>query len=289
MSIAMVLGVVLGGAASASAKTPWIMNAAQAKKAIDGGAAILDTRSGASFTLGHPQGARRVTWQEFSRGKGPKHGTLLPAKKVGEKLRAHGVDRDEVVLVVGDPKGGWGEEGRIVWMLRTMGHKHAAWVDGGWSALSAAGVPTARGASASVEPGDFVPRRPKTWSVDKDGVKGEISDAESVIVDTREAREFAGKTPYGESRGGHVPSAVHLHFKDFIGSDGKLLPKPVLEKKLAGLGIERDTEVVAYCTGGIRSAWFVTVLVHLGYRGAKNYAGSMWEWSAASSADYPLE
>jgi thiosulfate/3-mercaptopyruvate sulfurtransferase len=51
--------------------------------------------------------------------------------------------------------------------------------------------------------------------------------------------------------------------------------------------VKEDDEVVSYCTGGVRAA-FVTVLPNDIGIAAKNYAGSMWEWSAPPSDQYPL-
>ncbi|MEO1133084.1 MAG: rhodanese-like domain-containing protein, partial [Cyanobacteria bacterium J06639_1] len=65
-------------------------------------------------------------------------------------------------------------------------------------------------------------------------------------------------------------------------------PEAILSD-LKQLGVDLDTPVGAYCTGGVRSAFAVAVLVHLGFAIAKNYAGSIWEWSALPEEDYPLE
>ncbi len=52
--------------------------------------------------------------------------------------------------------------------------------------------------------------------------------------------------------------------------------------------MKEDDEVVSYCTGGVRAA-FVTVLLNDAGIAARNYAGSMWEWSAAPADGYPLD
>jgi len=108
-----------------------------------------------------------------------------------------------------------------------------------------------------------------------------------VIVDTREQREHDGETPYGETRGGHVPGARHIFYKDLVGDDGHVLPADKLKTKLAALGVTADSQVVSYCTGGIRSGFVTAVLNDAGVK-ARNYAGSMWEWSAAPAEEYPL-
>ena len=47
-------------------------------------------------------------------------------------------------------------------------------------------------------------------------------------------------------------------------------------------GIDPDRPVIAYCTGGVRSAWAALVLSRAGVATA-NYDGSMWEWAADAS------
>ena len=275
-----------------AAEREWVVTSKKAAAMIDAGATVLDARGKSSFSSAHIAGAQLASWQEFSRSKKARRGQLLADDGVLQaKLRAKGVSKDRAVVVVGDPLGGWGEDGRIVWMLRTLGHDSAVLVDGGHDALVKRGVKTGSGVASEAKPGDFEVKRTGRYSITKKRLKKSLAGEEKVvIIDTREAREFTGQTPYGESRGGHVPGAVHIHFSEFIGADGKLLPEEKMRAKLAELGVEdKSTRIVAYCTGGVRSGWFVAVLQDLGYKRSKNYAGSMWEWSAASAEEYPLE
>ena len=78
-----------------------------------------------------------------------------------------------------------------------------------------------------------------------------------------------------------------MPWRDLLAADGTLLPEPLLRARLAAAGVRRDSEVVAYCTGGVRSGWVTTVLNDLGIP-ARNYAGSMWEWAACDPAERPL-
>jgi thiosulfate/3-mercaptopyruvate sulfurtransferase len=271
--------------------TSWFVDANQAKELLDGGAIVLDARGKLAYRAEHIEGAQPASWQEFSKSSKSARGNLLSAKVIQAKLRAKGVSNDTPVLVVGDPKKGWGEDGRIVWMLRTMGHAKASVVDGGHAALVKAGAKTTSGGADKIVPGDFEAKVTRRYAASEAQIREELKkEKRAVFVDTREAREYAGKTPYGEARGGHVPGAVHLHFSDLYGADGKLLPRDKIEAKLKSLGIEsKDQAIIAYCTGGIRSGFFVAVLQELGYRNAKNYAGSMWEWSSMDPETHPLE
>lgn len=260
----------------------WVVSVAQAKQLIAGGATVLDVRSQAKWILGRIPGAVRVSWQDFSQRQPPYRGKLLADREVlQEKLRRVGVSGDRPVVVVGNALN-WGENGRIVWMLRTLGHQHAVIVDGGQEALVAAGVPVT---IARTKPtyGNFTIQRTTAWEIKREELQAHLNTPELVVIDTREAREYAGATPYGETRGGTIPGAIHLYYQELLDARGKLLPQEMLLVKLAELGISQHTPVIAYCTGGVRSAFVVAVLADLGFTNVRNYAGSMWEWSAKSS------
>jgi thiosulfate/3-mercaptopyruvate sulfurtransferase len=288
------LTVALPGQARTSAvsanaiqfESDWIVLPKAASELIAAGALVLDARG---KDLKDKQGlianASAVTWQDLSQPDLPTKGRLIEDDaQLTKKLQALGVSKNQPIVVLGDPVNGWGEDGRIAWTLRTLGHTKAVIADGGLPALQKLGKLAVQ---APKIPGDFVVTRTNRFEVRKEDLKDRIGKANTVIFDVREPREFEGKTPYGESRGGHVPGAKGLWYKDLIGKDGNLLPRPEIEKVLASKGVTKDSEIVSYCTGGIRSGWFTLLLNDLGYK-AKNYTGSMWEWSASPADQYPL-
>ena len=90
--------------------------------------------------------------------------------------------------------------------------------------------------------------------------------------------EFAGKTPFGSQRGGHIPGAVNIYWMDFFTGDGNLKSREELASILRRSGVNKDQDVVVYCTGGVRSAMSFFALSYLGYK-VRNYDGSWWDWS----------
>lgn len=282
---------------SQSLSQTWIVSADQAVALLNQEARLLDVRGMKRFKSRFP-GAKPVRWQDFSRPQAPWRGNLLESDAVlTQKLQQLEIASDRPVVVVGDARAGWGEEGRIVWMLRTLGHDQAVWIDGGGRALKQALAQnplqqSSSGNSLVKAQVKFQVNRRSDWLIQAEelrkGLDAEQTTTESfAVIDTREPREYAGRTPYGEQRGGHVPGAINIYFKDWLDEKGLLLPREVLLNQLAAQGITPETEVIAYCTGGIRSGWLVSVLVSLGFQ-AKNYAGSMWEWSALPVSEYPL-
>jgi thiosulfate/3-mercaptopyruvate sulfurtransferase len=272
----------------------WVVNAAVAKQLIEAGATVIDVRSKISWRFGHIPNASCVSWQQFSQKTPPCKGKLLEDSEVLEQLlRQQGISNNKPVIVVGNPAHPlhFGEEGRIVWMLHTLGHSQAAFVDGGQQALVKAGVALERWGSKPRQVGNFQLNRTTDWEISAHNLQSSLAKPENLIViDSREAREYKGSTPYGEKRGGHIPGAKHFYFKELLQPNGYLLPIKQIDNKLKQVGIEKSNnqEIITYCTGGIRSAFFIAVLVSLGHTNVKNYPGSMWEWSQGENSSYPL-
>lgn len=268
----------------------WIISSTQAQKLVGQGATILDARGCQILNFQQLSNATCISWQEFSQSQSPLRGKLLTDDKIlTEKLQALGIFESQPVVVFGDTLNGWGEDGRIVWMLRSLGHQKAFLVDGGFAALIQAGFPTVNFAQNSSSPrGDFVVNRSKNWQISQNELKANLENDNLVIIDSRELREYAGKTPYGEQRGGHIPGAIHIYFKDWLDKNGMLLSRQKILENLADQGITKDKMMITYCTGGVRSAWSTVILVDLGFK-VKNYPGSMWEWSAGDPDIYPLK
>ena len=262
----------------------WIVSADLAKQLLSGGATLIDARQPMLKWLCRLPSAIPVTWQEFSRSHFPHKGKIIEDNAIlTQKLQALGICQDQPVIVIADSVKGWGEDGRIVWMLRTLGHEKAVFVDGGYRALVKAGISQVKGANHPPQPGDFIVSRRSNWEIQQDDLKAILSNANLVVIDAREPREYAGKTPYGETRGGHISGAIHLYYKQLMDKQGKLLTPGEILAILQEKGVSESTQIVCYCSGGIRSAWLTSVLTSLGFY-AKNYAGSMWEWSASPFA-----
>lgn len=280
----------LNGSGLQNLENQWVVGAERARQLLAGGATLLDARPRRLQGWRPVPGAIPVSWKEFSQPKQPWRGKLLEDDRLlTEKLQAIGVFQDKPVLVFGDPAKGWGEEGRIVWMLRSLGHKKTLLVDGGYRNSAIASIQaTNKAASTPPNRGDFVVKRVGNWQIGREELRASLAKNNLVILDAREKREYFGKTPYGERRGGRIPGAIHFYYKDLLAKNGLLLSREEIVAKLEQKGITPTAEIAIYCTGGVRSAWLTSVLADLGYK-AKNYPGSMWEWSAGSPLRYPLE
>jgi thiosulfate/3-mercaptopyruvate sulfurtransferase len=269
----------------------WIIGIEKAKEHFQAGALFLDTREAEHWAVDHLNGAPRADWLSFAESDDPERGLILKEEAtLTERLQSLGVSTGRPVVVYGDSLSGWGEDGRIVWLLRTLGHESVYLLDGGYLALSNSSLP--RDSTAVVAgKGDFIINEKSDWLITMEELQDivEKKSGQTIIIDTRERREYDGETPYGETRGGHIPGALHLHYEELLNSYGELKSNEAIDAALTSLGIKKDSDVVVYCTGGVRSAWLAVLLADWGITRARNYAGSMWEWSAGSAETYPLE
>lgn len=261
----------------AAAPAPVFLSVDEAAPLVAGDAVVLDAR-GAFAEAPYLPRARVVDWMRLRDGLA-RTGRLADDAALLAAFSKLGVSDARPVLVYGAADKGWGEEGRIWWTLRYLGHPRVYIIDGGVQAWVAARRPT----MDHPEPGRGVEAWRPQRQVRLQASRTEVGDAarrrDVSVLDTRSDEEFRGATPYFSSRGGHVPGALHLEWRALLAEDGRLLPQAELERRVAAAGLRRDQRIIAYCTGGVRSAFVVAVLTHLGFPDAANYAGSWWDWS----------
>lgn len=251
---------------------------------------ILDARGADTYAKGHIPGSIAVMWQNFADmsgapGENLNWGTVLEPKALSEKLSEFGISKDKEIVVYTSTNGGWGEDGRIVWMLNRAGLDNVKMLDGGFEYWKANNYEiskdTVEPTPATVE----VASLDNSTNIDTDELASKIGEV--VIIDVREKDEYEGAQKFGEARGGHLPGAINITFNQFLNNDGTLKTAQEIKAILDENGIEKDDEIVTYCTAGIRSAHMQIVLSMMGYENAKNYDASFQAW--AGSADLELQ
>ncbi len=248
-----------------------------AQALVEAEATIIDAR-GTFASAPYLPRAQVIDWMALRDGIA-RTGRLAPEAALRQAFAAAGVEQERAVLVYGAAQDGWGEEGRIWWTLRYLGHPKVYILDGGIAAWTQAKLPTARAPmkaqGASKWRSTVQPRlRAAHAEVEQAQHRKDV-----VVLDVRTPEEFAGSTPYLSPRGGHVPGARHLQWRELIDAQGRLLPEPKLKALFAAQGLTDRQRAIAYCTGGVRSAFVIAVLAHVGHPDSANYDGSWWDWS----------
>ena len=257
----------------------------EAAELIEDGATVVDARERDDVKRGHIDGATNLHWQHFVNGSAS--GAIIDDdQRLGALLRRAGISNDTPVIIYGhwSRPGAWGEEGRIYWTLDYLGHPNVHILEGGIDRWRQAGHPLSSGIPDPPKAtGDFTIERRQQRRADTAQLYRNVRNGKDLVVlDARELAEYRGEIKYGEERPGHIPGAEHLWWRDLFDDHGELKSRAQLHAELQRRGINADTTIVAYCTGGIRSGFVYAVLRAAGLD-IKNYDASMWEWTRQKS------
>jgi len=244
---------------------------------------VIDTRPAWKYLLGHIPGAVNLSdWMEFSTRIGGVPGQINQDKNfIVEKLSALGIDSQKTIVVYGDPSDKWRTDGRFFWMFEFYGFTRTALLKGGFQHWERAGFPTHRGFETDPKPSSLQVADlhfNRGVLADQHWIAARLSAKDLILIDNREKHEYEGATPYGSTRGGHIPGARHIDWREFFKSDGSLKSREELGSLLKSRDIQPGQHIVVYCTGGVRSAMAYFVFRYLGYT-VRNYDGSWWDWS----------
>jgi len=249
---------------------------------------VLDVRTAEDYQAGHIPGAIHSPWQSLANMKGkpgdPGWGTLLPAKELAAKLGSMGINGEKAVITYAAPPG-WGEDGRVLWVLNMAGIKNVKMLDGGWKAWQGIKGEESQDAPKPATVKYTITGLDQNLNVTTDYIKANQKNIK--IVDVRSDKEYQGATDFGEARGGHLPGAISLPFEKIYNKDGMIKSTDELNKIFADAGLTPEDEIVTYCTKGIRSGYMAMVMRNLGFNKAHNYDASYYEW--AGNAALPIE
>lgn len=207
-------------------------------------------------------------------GANGRHPLPEPAA-LAAKLAARGVANDTQVIAYDDSVGMYAV--RLWWLLRWLGHRNVAVLDGGLSAWRRAGYPETAQVPA-VHPAAF-DWRLRDEPIDSAFLLAHLRDPRLLLVDSRGADRFRGENETIDPVAGHIPGAINRPFRDNLDSDGRFKPAGELRAEFDRLLRQHPVEdVVAYCGSGVSACHNLLALEIAGLHGARLYAGSWSEW-----------
>jgi len=241
---------------------------------------LLDARPGSAYASSHLRGARHADLEtQLSAARDdnaePSRGGRHPLPDFDRWLQTlgkWGVSPSTMVVVYDDSQGA-NAAARAWWMLRAVGHRDVAVLDGDWRALP-----------STEEIPQFIalPRYPATsWqlqTVDMDRVDELRSDDTWRVLDVRARERYRGETEPIDPIAGHIPGAINLPFAENMAA-GRFKSPEELRAQYRELFDDVPPErVVVHCGSGVTACHTLLALEHAGLGGAALYVGSWSEW-----------
>jgi thiosulfate/3-mercaptopyruvate sulfurtransferase len=239
-------------------------------------------RSRAAYDSAHIAGARYLDWSEYTVTRAGIAVELPDPDSLALRFGRLGVGDRSRIVIYGDVL----PAARLWFTLDWLGHGDRAFVlDGGLEGWTALGTPVTTVAPDAAPTARFTARASPDRVVDADWVRSRLEHAGTVLVDARNGEEFRGdKLEDGVARAGHIPGAKNLDWSEML-VNGRYRPLDEVKQLFARAGVTGETEVVAYCRTGTRSAVLYLLARALGYQ-ARMYDGSMMDWARRS--DLPI-
>ncbi len=235
-----------------------------------------------AYDGGHIAGAIKLDWRTDLQD--PVRRDFVNREQFEALLSARGVSADDTVVLYGGNNNWFAAY--AYWYFKLYGHRDVRLLDGGrkkWE-LDARELST----ETVTRPGTQYRAEEPDLSIR--AFRDEVLEAigSDALVDVRSPDEFAGRLlapahlPQEQAqRGGHIPTAVNVPWSKAANDDGTFKSAQELTELYAGAGLDLDSDVIAYCRIGERSAhtWFVLHEI-LGHDHVKNYDGSWTEYGS---------
>ena len=256
----------------------------------DASVLLVDCRGEKTAKKGTFEGAIATDWKElctcskeYGEAGDEGWGKIPSASDLANRLGALGMTKEKEIILIGETSGGWGDDARVLWELVAAGYDNVKMVDGGYTALKEAGVPTQKGVSDPVPGQVSIEGLDMTHVMETEELTNNYQNY--VILDVRTEKEYNGATKFGEAKGGHLPGAIYFPYLDLFNEDDTLKTNAEIIEMLEDAGVSKDDNIVAYCTGGIRSAYVQLVLEMCGYENTWNYDQSYWRWCVVNDVE----
>ena len=240
----------------------------------------------AHYLRGHLPGAVYVSWANDLSAPAPESGhprwMLQGPAEFAKTMSRLGIG-DQTTVVGYDAEGGH-HAARLWLALRRYGNDRMAVMEGGLPKWVAEGRPLESG-EVAVRPATFTPRPREGVIASKAEVLAAVRTGDPWLLDVRRDTEFTGQEKRA-ARGGHVPGAVNILWKDALKDDWTLRDADELEEFYTNAGFGPETKTVTYCQAGVRAAFTHLVLTALGHDDVRTYDGSWEEWG--NDPDVPV-
>ena len=210
-------------------------------------------------------------------GRNGRHPLPDPAEFVAW-LGKQGLKKEDQVICYDAANGS--TAARLWWMLRWVGHKNVAVLDGGIAKWLKQGRPV----DATVQhpkPTTYALRQP-SGTVDARAIQASLKNL--FLLDARAPVRWRGEQEPIDPVAGRIPGARNRFNADNVQQDGTFKPASQLKTEFeAILKNQKPADVIHYCGSGVAACHNLLAMEIAGLPGGRLYPGSWSEWIADPS------
>jgi thiosulfate/3-mercaptopyruvate sulfurtransferase len=202
---------------------------------------------------------------------------LPDAKDFSARLGGWGITPAHQVVVY-DARDGAMAAARAWFMLKLLGHKRVAVLDGGYARWSQLGLPISTDAPQPAHVA-YAAHYDASLLADADKLSHPDDADAPLLIDARAAERFRGDIEPLDSVAGHVPSAVNRPYAQNLKADGSFRSADELAAEYRTLlGRRTPDRVVLMCGSGVTACHDLLAMEYAGLHGARLYADSWSGW-----------
>ncbi|MFT7879682.1 MAG: rhodanese-like domain-containing protein [Sulfurimonas sp.] len=240
---------------------------------------IVEVSSESSYKSGHIKHALHTTIDRWRINNGT-FITVKTPQEIEKEIQRLGIDSASDVILYADiqtPKD-FLKTSYIFWALHYHGIQDVALLDGGKQAWVKEGAVLDRDKD-EVSTSHYKVKIDPERIADRAYIENHIGKVP--MIDARPGDKYLGITPTATvARDGHIKGAMSYSWNYSVDNEYKLKNIKKLERLFRqGYQLDKESEVIVYCTGGLETSFNYFVLNGLlGYKQVRLYDASMKEW-----------
>ncbi|WP_106850518.1 sulfurtransferase [Blastococcus sp. Marseille-P5729] len=230
------------------------------------------------FERGHIPGAQHVDMvEDFSDPDGEYPYTLPGAEQIEALLSRLGITNDDTVVLY--TQSHLMVATRVWYVLRALGHKKVAILDGGLQGWGDAGYPVTT-ELALPEPSTYTAHPDAARYASKSDVAAASGSGSTLVVNALSAEQHAGTGGAHYGRPGRIPGSISVPTADILRDASSFVDADQIRQRFLDAGVREGTPVITYCGGGIAATVDAFALELTGHDRWAVYDNSLLEWSS---------
>lgn len=250
---------------------------------------IIDIRDPKAYAESHIPGSVSAPYGSW-RGPASNPGQLPDSAALTTLVQSLGLNTDThaVVVSTGIDTTDFGAAARVYWTLKVLGFKNLSVLNGGVKAWAGESLPLDNKV-VNVTPSQVKPVINQSMIATRDDVVAKLGKKGTALVDARPAAFFNGDTKHAAAKSaGTLQGAVNVEHDVWFAPGTTTFVSADKAKQIAKQGQFSTTEAdetISFCNTGHWAAtnWFALSEI-VGKKNVKLYAGSMVDWTQASTA-----